>query len=295
MIRRLDHHEIDFEKYTGCIEKSVQKNMYARREILDFWCESWDILVWKDYEYVMPLPLTKKFSQKFVTCPIFCQQLGIFGKNDSSEINERFLSYMQANLDIYLYSFNAGNHFQRDLSFRKNYFIPCGTYADQKKKFSKGRKSAIKSATGLDFQQITLNSVILEFIKRFYKGLSKEKDKKMMLDYLQFLHGKEMLKVCSASLNGELRTVALMGDDGETLYLIGLVSDEKFRNENPTSFIIDQILQDNLENRNFSFMGSNVRNIEIFNKSFGAELMKYPVIQHSKKEVLIQFLKNKLS
>ncbi|MBW8359016.1 MAG: hypothetical protein K0M63_04335 [Weeksellaceae bacterium] len=295
MIRRLDHHEIDFEKYTECIEKSVQKNMYARREILDFWCESWDILVWKDYEYVMPLPLTKKFSQKFVTCPIFCQQLGIFGSEDSIEINGRFLSYMQANLDIYLYSFNAGNHFQRDLSFRKNYFIPSGSFADQKRIFSKGRKSAIKSATHLNFDLTVLDAAILEFINRFYKGLSKEKDKKMLLDYLQFLHSKEMLKVCSASLHGELRTVALMADDGETLYLIGLVSDEKFRIENPTSFIIDQILQHHLEKRNFSFMGSNVRNIEIFNKSFGAELKEYPVIQHSKKEVLIQFLKNKLS
>jgi hypothetical protein len=31
MIRRLKYNEIDFEKYSKCLENSAQKNWYARR------------------------------------------------------------------------------------------------------------------------------------------------------------------------------------------------------------------------------------------------------------------------
>ena len=73
---------------------------------------------------------------------------------------------------------------------------------------------------------------------------------------------------------------------------MALVSDEKFRKENPASFLVDKILEKYIENRSFSFMGSNVRSIGIFNSSFGADLQEYPVIQFSKKELAASWLKS---
>jgi hypothetical protein len=40
----------------------------------------WDALVWGDYEFVMPLPVRKKWGIQYVYQPLFCQQLGIFPK-----------------------------------------------------------------------------------------------------------------------------------------------------------------------------------------------------------------------
>lgn len=59
MIRKVNYSNIDFEKYDSCIENSVQKNFYARREILDFLCEAWELLVFGDYIAVMPIPIKK--------------------------------------------------------------------------------------------------------------------------------------------------------------------------------------------------------------------------------------------
>jgi hypothetical protein len=57
MIRRLKYNEIDFEKYSKCLENSAQKNWYARKEVLDQLSGNWHILVYNDYEAVMPVPL----------------------------------------------------------------------------------------------------------------------------------------------------------------------------------------------------------------------------------------------
>lgn len=94
MIRRLKYSEIDFPRYQKCIEDAVQQNFYAKKEILDTLCEEWELLIFRDYEYVMPVPVKKKFGFKFVVMPLFCQQLGIFGKAQNGRIEQQFLDFL---------------------------------------------------------------------------------------------------------------------------------------------------------------------------------------------------------
>ncbi len=292
MIKRLTYPEIDFVKYAECLADALQSNVFAQKEVLDFLCESWELLVFDDYKYVMPLPLKSRLGQKFITCPIFCQQLGIFGPDDNPEISEEFFDYTLQNYKTYLYSFNTGNTLRKNLTFRKNYFIPIGLYELQRRKYSKGRKSAVKSASHLQFKQVEQNSETLYYVRQFHKGLAKQSDLETMISLMLLLEKKCMLKLYGAFLEGKLLTVAAIIDDGTTVYLLALVSDEKFRKENPTSFLVDKVLEKYIENRNFSFMGSNVRSIGIFNSSFGADLQEYPVIQFSKKELAASWLKS---
>ncbi|QFG53244.1 GNAT family N-acetyltransferase [Chryseobacterium sp.] len=292
MIKRLTYPEIDFVKYAECLADALQSNVFAQKEVLDFLCESWELLVYDDYKYVMPLPLKSRLGQKFITCPIFCQQLGIFGPDDNPEINEEFFDYTLQNYKTYLYSFNTGNTLRKNLTFRKNYFIPIGLYERQRRKYSKGRKSAVKSAGHLKFKQVEQNSETLNFVRKFHKGLAKQSDLETMISFMNFLEKKNMLRLYGAYLEGQLLTVSALIDDGTSVYLLALVTDEKFRNENPTSFLVDKILEKYIGSRNFSFMGSNVRSIGIFNSSFGADLQEYPVIQFSKKELALNCIKS---
>ena len=292
MIKHLTYPEIDFVKYEVCLANAKQKNVFARKEILDFLCESWELLVFNDYEYVMPLPFRRRLRQKFVTCPIFCQQLGIFGQDDNSRVNEEFLQFTLKKFSTYLYSFNAENTFNRALILRKNYSIPSGPYDVQRRKYSKGRKSAVKSAGHLQFKKVEFNSDSLNFVSQFHKGLAKQSDLETMISLMTFLVKKNMLRLYGAYLEGQLLSVSALIDDGTAIYLLALVSDEKFRKENPASFLVDKILEKYIENRSFSFMGSNVRSIGIFNSSFGADLQEYPVIQFSKKELAASWLKS---
>jgi len=281
MIRRLKYNEIDFEKYSKCLENSAQKNWYARKEVLDQLSGNWHILVYNDYEAVMPVHLHKKMWINFVHMPLFCQQLGIFSKNDNAEINAKFLNFLNRNYKIFLYSFNDKNAFQKTLEKRKNYIIPISDYATlRRKKYFKGRKSAVKIAQHLIYKEINFDIQLIHFIKSNFKGLTKEGDWLNFKEYLSFLSEEKSLKLCGAFLNETLISLAFLVTDKQQYYLLGLVNDEKYKEENGASFLVDKILHQYIEQKSFNFMGSNIRGIEIFFKSFGGELREYSFIEN---------------
>jgi GR25 family glycosyltransferase involved in LPS biosynthesis len=107
MIRRLKYNEIDFEKYAACLENSEQRKYSASKTFLDVTTnKQWDILVYNDYEAVMPVPFIFKKGVKVVHNPLICQQLGVFSVLDDQKTNERFLHFLQKNYLIRAYHFN---------------------------------------------------------------------------------------------------------------------------------------------------------------------------------------------
>ncbi len=77
-LKYLKHGEIDYEKWNQCIGEAQNARIYATTWLLDRTAEIWDAMVWKDYEFVMPLPVGRKWGIKYIYQPFFCQQLGIF-------------------------------------------------------------------------------------------------------------------------------------------------------------------------------------------------------------------------
>lgn len=71
---------IDEAKWERCIADAPNSRIYANIWHLDRTADNWDALVFADYEYVMPLPVKRKFFINYVYQPLFCQQLGIFPK-----------------------------------------------------------------------------------------------------------------------------------------------------------------------------------------------------------------------
>ncbi|WP_294199156.1 hypothetical protein [uncultured Chryseobacterium sp.] len=281
MIRRLKYNEIDFDKYTHCLENSEQKNGYARKEVLDQLSGNWHILVKDDYQAVMPIHIKRKMGIDFVHMPLFCQQLGIFSKTDDPGINGAFLNFLKKKYKVFLYSFNDRNRFDDDLEKRKNYIIPVSDYAIlRRKKYFKGRKSTVKMAQHLLYNEIDLNADSLEFIKNNFKGLAKEAEWQQLKNYLIFLAENNSLKLCGAFSGNILINLALLIADQKQLSLLGLVNNENFKHENGSSFLIDRILQQYVGQQSFNFMGSNIRGIEVFFKSFGAELREYNFIEN---------------
>lgn len=280
MIRRVKYKDIDFQKYTKCIQHSVQKNWYAGKEVLDELCGNWEVLVYEDYKAVLPVPLKKKLGLNFVIMPLFCQQLGVFSEKDNCEINDNFLQFLKRNYKVFLYSFNHHNSFSENLEKKKNYTIPVSDYILlRRKKYFKGRKSTAKCAQHLIYKEIELNEEHLSFIEKNFKGLKKETDIKKFKDYLYFLNKNNSLKLSAAYLEERLINVAVLVNESTQLSLLGLINDESYKAENGPSFLIDKILDKYIHQKEFNFMGSNIRGIEIFFKSFGGELQEYPYLQ----------------
>ena len=280
MMRRVKYHEIDFQKYAACLESSEQKNWYAKKEVLDELSGNWEVLVYNDYKAVLPVPLKKKFGINFVIMPLFCQQLGIFSEKDDAEINDRFLQCLKKYYKVFLYSFNYHNSFSENIKKKKNYTIPISDYVIlRRKKYFKGRKSTAKCAQHLIYKEIELNAEHITFIEKHFKGLKKEKDIKKFRGYMNFLHQNNSLKLCAAYLKEKLINVAVLVNENTQLSLLALINDETYKTENGPSFLIDKILDNYIHEKEFNFMGSNIRGIEIFFKSFGAELQEYPYLQ----------------
>jgi hypothetical protein len=291
MIRKVRYQDIDFEKYNDCIENSAQKNFYCKRENLDFLCKNWELLVYGDYEAVMPIPFVKKIFLKIVLMPLFCQQLGVFGSADKN-INQLFLSFLRKNYNLWHYAFNYCNEFETQLQVRKNFILPIQEYAFlRRKKYFKGRKSTVKTAQYLEFREVLTHGHILDFIKNNFKGLEKESDLDFFIKYLFFLEKNEKLKMYGSYFQYNLTNLAILTDDSGSYSLLGLINNEDMKEHNGASFLIDRILHDHIENKAFNFMGGSIRGIEVFFKSFGAELQEYPVIQNSKKDIIRNWLK----
>lgn len=280
MIRRLKYKNIDFKKYSNCIEQSEQKNTYAQIEILDHLSEHWELLVYEDYKAVMPVPVKRKLGVGLVFMPLFCQQLGIFSIKDNIHINDLFFKYLKRNFIIFNYAFNHVNTFSDDIQTRKNYVIPACAYQDLRKHYFKGRKSTVKCAQQLKYEEISLNNELIFFIENNFKGLSKTTDHKKFKDYLSFLDKNKKLQLCGAFLGTTLINLAIIIAEHDQLSLLALVNSEKHKDQNGPSFLIDKILKMYIYERSFNFMGSNIRGIEVFFKSFGAVLQPYQFIEN---------------
>ena len=77
-LRYVRNADINFQQYDECLARSSNARVYARSWYLNVTAGQWDLLVWGDYEYAMPLPVKMRWGVKFVHQPFFTQQLGIF-------------------------------------------------------------------------------------------------------------------------------------------------------------------------------------------------------------------------
>lgn len=285
MIRRLRRKEIDFQKYQHCVEHSIQKNFYAQKEILDFLSDGWELLVYGDYEFVMPVPVKKKVGISVVVMPLFCQQLGIFSRITDAKIEREFCDFLIDHYKILSYAFNhhnlAGENFER----KKNYVIEKTEYQLLRKNYFKGRKSTVKTAQYLSSKELQLEAV-LDFIKNNFKGLDKKQDSEKFFAYLQFLKTRNELKLYGSFKETALTNVAILINTKDQMSLLGLINHEEFKADNGASYLIDKILQDHIHQKSFDFMGGSIRGIEVFFKSFGSSCEEYPMLLQSKKELI---------
>ncbi|MNY33470.1 hypothetical protein D3C86_1677500 [compost metagenome] len=170
--------------------------------------------------------------------------------------------------------------------------IPVQEYAFlRRKKYFKGRKSTVKTAQYLEFREVFAQKDILEFIKNNFKGLEKESDMDFFIKYLMFLDSKKQLRMFGSYYEENLTNVAVLIDNENYFSLLGLLNNEELKSHNGASFLIDRILDLNIESKAFNFMGGSIRGIEVFFKSFGSDLQEYHVIQNSKKDLIKNWLK----
>ena len=278
MIQYIKRQHLDVDKYDACIESSVQSRIYAFSWYLDIVADNWDVLVLGEYKAVMPIPWKQKYLLKYISQPFFCQQLGVFSKEiTSQELQDEMSKCIPKKFVKISLNFNSDNSFTvKNVVLMKNYILELNdTYEMLFKSFSKGRKHAVK--VGEKNNLSVKNTTVVELINiknKFY-------------DYQGFSESK-LIEICNYILKtncglvlGVYKDDVLIGggvfliSNNRITYLFSAFNAEG-RKFQAASFLIKSIIERN-ENSNFilDFEGGNLPNIATFFKSFVAKREDY--------------------
>ncbi|AKK74073.1 hypothetical protein OK18_16965 [Chryseobacterium gallinarum] len=289
MIRRLKYHEIDFLKYSQCLENAEQKKYSATKDFLDITAKKqWEILVYKDYEAVMPVPFVRKFGIKIVHNPKLCQQLGVFSAQDDMELNEAFLHYLETHYLIRAYPFNDVNKLRTKMRLKKNFLIYPEVYEKVYAKYSPKRKRKLRLddevVKNAEIKQLTYDEA-KNFIESNMIGLSKESDLPGFMDIFKACYQLNYLKFTAFFYHHQIINMIATYSDCGMVALLGTFNDKDYVKLSGASVLIDHIIKEIIETHIFDFEGGDIPNIEEFFRGFRPELRPYGIIENSKKNL----------
>lgn len=298
MIKKLKYNEVDWEKYHKCLENSEQFLFFAEKQYLDLIINTnWQVLVYGDYKAVMPVPMVKKLGFTFVLMPMQTQQLGVFSEIDHPEINNQFYLFLNQNYSVLYYAFNAQNTFSLPTETRKNFILEKDTYENVRKKYSVHRRRNVRVLESfkdkIHFEEATDIEESKVFFHENIIGFTDKKSMEKAFNNMKTLRQAKLLKIYNLLYNNALASQAYLLETHNEQFLINFINDKKYLKHNSTSIILDKIFQNNIEEKQFNFHGSNLSEIAEFYRRFGAKEEQYAFIKHNKKQLLTYILKKR--
>ncbi|MCA6066242.1 hypothetical protein JI747_003565 [Chryseobacterium sp. RG1] len=295
MIRRVKYHEIDFKKYSDCLENSQQRKYSATKDFLDITSgKQWELLIYNDYEAVMPIPFVKKYGVKIVHNPRLCQQLGIFSPEDSIEVNEKFLHFLNENYLVRIYTFNDTNCFNSKIELKNNFIIYPDLYQNVYAKYSPKRKRKLRldeeTSANSEIKEITYEEA-KNFIKANFIGTKNEDDTLSFMKIFELFFKMKYLKFSAFYYKSKIINIIVTFFDKNTVALLGTFNDKEYVKLSGASVLIDKAIKEDIQTHIFDFEGGSLPNIEEFFRGFRPELKPYSITESSKKELFRKLLK----
>lgn len=287
MIQLIKQNDLDWDAWDACINQDPSGHFYPFHWYLDMVARQWDALVLGDYELVLPLVHRRKWGViPYLFRPYGVQQLGIFGaKPVTEDITREFItsiprSYLHK--DIY---FNVENQFPKDIrhNFRRTYEIPLdqsyqSIYSSYGSQIKRNLKRAEKAGLTI-FENDTPDTLVLLF----------KRNKGKMVG-LSDWHYDRMKQIMYALIYRKMGAVWSIHDDRNSpcascflaytsKRMVFLFSGQEPYGQKTGAMtkLIDNAMMWAAERGGvFDFEGSDLRGLERFYKSFGADMKTYP-------------------
>lgn len=286
MIKIIKYNEIDFDQYSRLLEKAIQNTDYADHQFLNIVSNrQWFLLVYGNYEAIMPVSYVRKYGFTFVLMPKLCQQLGVFSEKDDPKINQKFYDFLDQNFLVAIYAFNGDNQFLQQVQKKSSYLIQKNDYSTVKKNYSTHRRRNVRIIGDL-VENIKVKKDWHEIDRSFFikniKGTSKGADN---------LHYFQLFKKLLENNIGQLRILEFKNDVQSFVYLYEgknrrylslFINQFPQINPNFPSIMIDHCLQEFIADKDFDFMGSEIENVAKFNERFGSFSYQYPLLSNDK-------------
>lgn len=299
-IKYIKHPDIDSEKWAKCIENAGNSRLYANIWHLDRTAIVWDALVYGDYEFVMPLPVRKKFGFSYIYQPIFCQQLGIFPEPTAFNATEfyKLLFDKFRYVDIHLNAQNTSIKEQKELDFspRHNYLLDLQyNYKSLERSYSTNTKRNIAKAAKNNLQYIPgirLEDYLALKNANLNDKVSKKNIEKLksIIAFGQYKGIGEIYGVYSTE-NEMCAAVYFCRWKNRVIYLNAATS-EKGKKLGAMYFLVDNFIRGNAE-RNFllDFEGSMIPGVARFYGGFGATPETYFQLKFNRLPLPFKWLK----
>jgi hypothetical protein len=276
------HCEIDKQQWDAALLKCSNARVYASSWYLDAMCPGWCALISNDHQYIMPLPVRKKYGIEYIYHPAFVQQLGIFSSAPITEkIITAFIHHVPSTYRWINYPLNSKNLLSPlSISFRQNYLLRLTDHASLKKRYNRNASRNILKAinAGIHIAE-HINYVNIIAIHRSRFNL-KEKEYGALATVLENAKQHNGLYTVGAFENDVLVAASVYLLYKNRLIFI-LNGNTKRGLENGASFLLkDHVIKTFCGTKMImDFEGSDNRRFSNFYRHFGAHRIEhYPVL-----------------
>ncbi|MEJ6589301.1 MAG: GNAT family N-acetyltransferase [Crocinitomicaceae bacterium] len=283
----VSHENIDREKFKRALNKCViNSDLYAQEFVWDTLHPNWDLLVYGDYQKMVPLPYKRKWFYNTYRQPIFVRTIpliGDFTDNDFTQIK----GALEANSKLTHLNFSDSPIAKCAEHGIYQYLVLQNSVADQRALYGTNARRIIKkNADVLTFGSISESMTFLNFFRDHvghkYGTLSDEvyeRLKNLMEESFKLNIGR--LEV-AYHLGKPIAMVFYIDFNGIRYYIKG-ASNETAKELGAMFHLIDKGIADavSLEMTGFDFVGSNQKGLADFNKKFGAVDRFYGVLKEN--------------
>ena len=290
----LTYQQINKAKWDDCINKSINKLIYAESFYLDTISNNWDAIVLNDYDAVMPLIWKKKFGIKYLFQPAFLQQAGIFfSKQLNNEVLQAFITtasqhfkFGEFTLNFHNVSLNQDGFFT--LKKRNNFIFQLGnSYDTIFNEYSLYIKQRLKRVEKFQLQYSASNDhkKAINIYKKLYKERLPDFKKKdfdnfeTICNHYLKINRLFVREVWTTDGNTMLACVVLLKDENR-LYNIASSIFPEGKKLLANYFLYDNIIKEfSKEKIILDFEGSDVPGIAYFYKNWASENQQYLFIK----------------
>lgn len=300
MFRFLRHHEIDFKQWDHCIIQSPQNIIYALSWYLDISSPGWAALVNEsegNYLSVLPLTIKRKWTISYMAQPFLSQQLGFFSKKQDNAFIEEALDFIINKFVLIDYNFHSlntealrkGKHAQL-FRERVTHCLHLGpSYQELLANYSSDRKQNIKRALK-HLLQVQKSDDFHSLINMFRAMKGEELNMLKSEDYQKAANiyevckykAKEILYFAVDKDGNKLAGGLFLLFQKRIIYIFSIASEEG-RKKSAMNLILDEVIREYAGTDHvLDFEGGEIDGIGKFFKGFGAEVVTYLTLNHTK-------------
>jgi hypothetical protein len=301
-IQYLSFNEIDKTKWDRCIDESDNGLIYGYSFYLDHMARHWDGLVLNDYDAIMPVTWNKKYGIYYLYQPPFTACLGVFGKNLTRAVIEKFIQAIPKKFKLIEISLNHGNVFSSAPGFlisRINYILWLNkSYNELYNGYRENHQRNIQKSlqAGCSVKKNIAVEDVIELNKQQMKDIaqSTQSDYDRFKKLYEFLSSQnKAITYGIVSKQNELLASCIYFFSHNRAYYIIVGNHPQGRNTGTSHALIDAFIKDHAgEDLILDFEGSDIESLALFYNGFGAMREIYPAIRWNRLPWYLKWLKS---